>query len=273
MEVEAALTNFGFNQLESMVYCELLRQSPATGYRLAQRLGRIPSNVYQALKALMQKGAVLIESDAAESTSYVPVPPQQLVAALRSGFLKRADDALALLSCVHQPARQETVSQLQTAAQVLERARSMLNNARETVIYDVMPDIQDLLRPEFDAARSRGILISGIAYRDADVAPTVPFRGEAPERVKTRWPGLGLLLVTDGSEQLIAQISSDMTRVLNAVYSDSRFLSCIMHGLLHSDIRLVELRTGNDGRLPPSALEAFALQTARPPGLRALFDD
>lgn len=268
VEDDTALTDLGFNRLESLVYCELLRRSPATGYRISQEIGRAPANIYQALKALMQKGAVLIESDAADATSYVPVPPDQLLAALRSDFVERSEAALVALRQIQRPARQETLSQLRTAAQVLEQARSMLATASETIVFDCIPRLYDLLREDFDRARDRGVVVAGIAYRREDAGPMMPFKGEPEGTVNERWPGSGLILVTDGNKQLVALIAHDMVRVLNAVYSDGAFLSCIMHGLLQADIRLVELRA--EQGIPPSPLDAVALQLARPPGLRTL---
>lgn len=265
---DTALTDLGFNRLESMVYCELLRRSPATGYRISQEIGRAPANIYQALKALLQKGAVLVESDAADATSYVPVPPDQLLAALRSDFAERSDAALAALRRIQRPARQETLSQLRTAAQVLEQARSMLGSARETVVFDCIPRLYDLLRADFDRARDRGVIVAGIAYRAEDAGPMMPFKGEPESAVRERWPGSGLILVTDGNQQLVALIGHDMVSVLNAVYSDGTFLSCIMHGLLQADIRLVAL--SGEKAVPAAPLDAIALLAARPPGLRAL---
>lgn len=269
VDPEAALTAFGFNRLESTVYCELLRQSPATGYRLGQRLGRAPSNIYQALKALMQKGAI-VESGTADATSYVPVPPEQLFAGLRQSFTTQTDVALEALRHVHRPPTAEVLSQLRTAQQVIERARSMIDGARHTVIFDMVPDLLDLLAPEMNAARARGIEPVGIAYREADAGPTMPFKGEPAGSVRKRWPGLGIIVVTDATEQLVAQVSADMTQVLNAIYSDSAFLSCIMHGLLHSDVRLNALNSELPGRVPPSPLDAYTLKAARPPGLNAM---
>lgn len=258
-EPESALTAFGFNQLESIVYCELLRQSPATGYRLSQRVARAPANIYQALSALLQKGAILEETDSADASSYIPVPPDQLFASLRSSFSEKSNAALTLLGTVHRPPQQETLSQLRTAAQVMARARAMLNAARHRVMFDMVPPLYDLLREEMANAEARGVAIAGIAYRAEDATSTIPFKNEPPEAVFERWPGWGIIVVTDAAETLIAQVSPDMVQVLNAVYTDSSFLSSIMHGLLHSDIRLMGLKGEMPDSIPPSPLDALAL--------------
>ena len=142
---------------------------------------------------------------------------------------------------------------------------------RCTVLKCYVRFLYDVLRPDIDAARARDVKVAGIAYRSDDVQPAMPFKGEAKEAVGRRWPGLGLILVTDASAQLVAQVSLDMTEVLNAVYSDSIFLSCIMHGLLAADIRLVQLRSDPAYEVPSfPAIDAMALHAAKPPGLRTL---
>jgi sugar-specific transcriptional regulator TrmB len=273
-EAETALADFGFNQLEAQVYHALLTAAPATGYRLAQVLGRVPANIYQALKALLQKGAVTTEGgEGGEAVTYRPVPPDQLFAALRERYTRRAEAAEALLSTVHIPPTSEAVYQIHQAEQFWSQLSAMLARATETIVFDMVPPLYDRLREPIEAARARGVRIAGIAYRPEDVADLVPAKGERKGQVLDRWPGLGILLVVDAREQMVAQISRDMEVVLNAVYSDSPFLSCIMHGLMVADIRLVALR-GDPACTPDPdhPLETMMLQAARPPGLRALLE-
>ena len=98
MDAERALTTLGFTETEAGLYCQLLRGGPATGYRLARAVGKAPANVYQALAALAQKGAVL--TDEGEPKTFRAARPDEVLAALASGFETRrsaAEDALARL--------------------------------------------------------------------------------------------------------------------------------------------------------------------------------
>lgn len=265
VEPEAALATLGFTQFESAIYCALLRHAPATGYRVAQLVGKAPANTYQTLKALMQKGAVVTTGGPDEATSYTPVPPEQLLAGIRHSFEERHEAALTALESVYAPSRDESVYQLKTVPQVMERARAMLVEAQEVVIFDLFPAMYDVLREEIDAVRARGLLVAGIAYRPEDAQDAMPYNGESADLVASRWPGLGLILVVDGRQQLIAQLSKDMSRVLNAVYSDSLFLSCVFHSTMAADVRLVATRTD-----PSDPLRILSLQRSTPPGLRTL---
>lgn len=265
MDANSALCGFGFTQLEALIYCELLRNAPATGYRLARDVGKAPPNIYQTLKGLVEKGAIVPAEDAESATSYFPVPPRQLFSAIQNDFTARHDLALAALEAIHQPTAHESVYQLRNVNQVFERALAMIDSASEIIIFDMVPAIFDRLRESIDRATARAVKVVGIAYRPEDARPTIPYNGEQPSDVEGRWPGLGLILIIDGREQLIAQISRDMESVLNAVYSDSVFLSSVLHSAVSSDIRLVALRA--DATDP---LAGLALPQAPPPGLRDL---
>lgn len=104
--------------------------------------------------------------------------------------------------------------------------------------------------------------VAGIAYEERYAEPGMPFNRESTELVGSRWPGLGLILIIDGCEYLVAQLSKDMASVLNAVWTDSVFLSCVFHSAVAADIRLVALRAD-----PSDPLRHLSLQGATPPGL------
>jgi sugar-specific transcriptional regulator TrmB len=266
MSPNNALSAFGFTELEATLYHELLQQAPATGYRLSQRVAKAPANVYQALRVMEQKGAVLA-AVSGDSVTYAPVPPADLFAALKRDFEGRHGEAFEMLSAVYRPKRSENFFQLQQVQHVVERARSMIADAKEIVLFDVFPAVFDLFAADLEAARARGVVVAGLCYREEHESPTVPFNRDAAQLVGELWPGLGILLVIDGAQQLLAQISLDMNHVLNGIWSDSIFQSCVFHSYVAAQIRLVAQR-----RDPSDKLNHLSLQSARPPGLRMLME-
>lgn len=260
---EAHLLAFGFTETEARVYCELLKGGPATGYRLAQGVGKAAANVYQALAALSQKGAVI--ADDGEAKSYRPVPPAELLAALERDFAARRQAAAETLAALHQPAADDRLYHLKSAGQVLEAARALIAGAREIVLFDLFPAPLAQLRPDFEAAAARGVTVAGKAY------------GQAPERgpleivvqdltgLLDRWPGQQVTVVADASAHLVALLSRDGGQVLNGVWSDSAYLACLQHSSLSAEIRLA--RAAPEGDDP---LARLSLLSAQPPGLRRL---
>ena len=265
MEPISALAALGFTELEARLYCELLRQSPLTGYRLSQIVAKAPANTYQALKTLAQKGGVIVSEGSGETKTYSPVPAKELVASLAEGFDAKRQAALGALQGLQKPASVEHVYQPQTVSQVIGRARAMFAAAQEIVLFDFFPGIYEIMEPSIIEARERGVVVAGITYSPDHNSPTTPYNAEAMSVISSLWPGLGLIVVADGEQQLIAQISKDKQRLLNGIWSDSAFLSATYHSALAAEIRLTALRV--DASDP---LKSISLFGAKPPGLRAV---
>lgn len=262
---ETTLVALGFTELESRLYCELLRHGPQTGYRLAQLVAKAPANTYQALKTLAQKGGVLIAEGAGEAKLYRPVHPDELLASLSQAFEDRRHAALEALADVHPAPAGEHVYQLQTVSQVLERARAMFAGAQEIILFDFYPGIYELMEDAVAEARARDVLVAGVVYDQALSSPTTPWNPFSSEVLPDLWPGLGMVVIADGAEQLIAQISRDRTQVINGIWSDSAFLSANYHSALAAEIRLTAML-----HAPGDPLRRIALFNSKPPGLRAI---
>ncbi len=67
-----ALVSLGFTALESEIYTFLLQESPVTGYRVAQALGKPTANTYKAIESLALKGAVIVAEGAQRHCRAVP---------------------------------------------------------------------------------------------------------------------------------------------------------------------------------------------------------
>lgn len=261
----AALTALGFTETEAVVYCELLR-APATGYRLAQTVGKSPPNVYHALGALHQKGAVL--ADDSDGRVYRAVAPAELLAGLERQFGSRREQALGTLAAIRTDAEDDRIYHLKSIDQVLARARRMIADAKEILLFDCFPGPFATLRAELADAAARGVRVAGIVYEAVAEPAFATVRSPPRPGIIDRWPGDQLSLVADAAEYLLALLSRDHRQVRHAVWSDGAYLSTLQHNALASEIRLC--RIAPDDR---DALADIALLHALPPGLRKLIGD
>src|SRR4051812_35804269 len=115
-EAIEALVALGFTGLEAEVYAWLLGESPATGYRVAQALGKPAANTYKAIESLQQKGAVLVEDG--ESRLCRAVPAEELLRQAERGFAEKRAAAARALSELRGPGGDERVYTIRTADQV-----------------------------------------------------------------------------------------------------------------------------------------------------------
>ncbi len=261
---ELALTGLGFTELEGRLYCALLEGGPATGYRMAKRIGKAPPNVYQGLASLTQKGAVLF--DDGEPRTWRAVRPAELLAAVGGAFEARRAEADRALSGLLQPVADDRVYQISQPDQVIERARAMLASAREIVLFDLFDAPLALLQADLAAAAARGVTVAGLAYGPAPAPEGVVLcRAAGAGLARARWPGAQLSLVVDAAEHLVALMAHDLSAVRHAVWSDSAYLSCLQHSGLSAEIRLTDISAE---ALGPTA--HLSLLGAAPRGLRAL---
>jgi len=261
-EFDGLLTSFGFTEMESRLYAELLKRGPATGYALGKALGKATANAYQALNSLVRKGAV--NEDDGDPKSFSPVPPAELFAALRGEFSSKAQHAETAFSQIYARSSEQRLYQLRTLTQAVERARAIARDAREILLFDLFPLPFDLLKDELEAAQARGVTVAGLVYGDGDVrfsaviGPGDSFSGD-------NWPGLQMSVIADGREVLVALISKDGGNLTQGYWSDSPFIACLHHNGLASELRMAALApNGGD------PLERLSLLSSMPPGLRAL---
>jgi len=255
------ITAFGFTETESAVYCALLRGGPATGYRLAQAVGKAPANVYQALAVLAQRGAASV--DESEAKTYRATPPSELLGALKTAFDAAHRDAEAALATIRPHGVDDRIYHLKTPNQVYERAEGMIADAREILLFDLFPGPLARLRAALLDAHGRGVRLAGVVYSPTDVP--FPVAVQSCSVVAERWPGQQVSVVADAREHLLALLSSDGLQVRHGVWSDSAYLACLQHSGLGAEIRNLAAHLG-----AAEPLGDIALLHAFPPGLRAL---
>jgi sugar-specific transcriptional regulator TrmB len=270
-----SLTGLGFTELEAEVYVALLQHSPATGYRVAQSIGRPVANTYKAIESLQQKGAVLVD----EGTSRLcrAVPAEELLAQLERSFQRRRQEAANALASLRASPEDDRVYQVQAVEQVFERCRRMLDGCEQVAILDLFPKPLEELRAAIEGAARRGVRVVVKAYEPATLAGAdvaVHPQGRATLR---RWPGQWLNVVTDGREHLLAFLTPDARGLYQAVWSSSAYLSWVYHSAVAAELILAALLRGlEEGATAAELRQAVAgyqyLLRADLPGARALLE-
>jgi sugar-specific transcriptional regulator TrmB len=234
-----ALVELGFSRLEAEVYTLLLRESPATGYRVAQAIQRPAANVYKAIEALSAKGAVLVDDGATRMCR--AVPQAELLRQLAATFAERRSRAAKELAGIARPIHDDRVYQLGSREQTLTRAREMLGRARKVVLVAAHPSPLEALRGDLERTAARGIDVAIKTYVDIALTGVEVVVSTQPEEFVSSWPGAELNLVADGSEHLLALLPHTGEGVLQAVYSASPFLSIVHHNGLATELALTAL--------------------------------
>jgi HTH-type transcriptional regulator, sugar sensing transcriptional regulator len=234
-----ALVDLGFTGLEAEVYAFLLQESPATGYRIAQGIGKPAANTYKAIESLEAKGAVLVEE--AENRLCRAVPVEELLSRLERTFAKRRERAAQALTALKEPVGDDRIYQIRSREQVLERGRTMLARGSVVALVDAFPEPLEELRPAIEEAARRGIILGVKAYRMITIPGVEVLVDPKGERTISSWPGQWVNLVVDGHEHLISFLTPDGSGVNQAIWSGSAYLSWVYHSALSAEITLAAI--------------------------------
>ncbi len=230
------LSRFGLNRLEAEVYIDLLQNPPATGYAIGKRLGRPTANVYKAIEALAQRGALMIE-EGTRSRFCRAVPPAEFLMQLERAFATQKASALAALESVAvEPPADERIYALDSPTLVFERARTMLARCKSIAVLDAFPKAMLAIRPALVAAEKRGVRIIVQAYQPVELSNMEVTLTHLSEENLALWQSQQLNLVIDGEECLLALLNHDLSVVHQAVSSKSVYISFLLHvGLLREN--------------------------------------
>jgi len=243
----ALLQELGLNNLEAEVYTFLLGNPPQTAYRIGKSLGKPTANVYKAIEALSRKGAVLIEEGARRLCRAVPAA--EFLRQIKRTFNEKAKEAEKSLVMLKGHTRDEGVYQLQSAAQVVERARIILDRCKSIAVIDAFPQPFELIRPSVEKAIKRGVKVFIEAYEPMEIRGAKIAFCEDNRIILNTWSRQQLNVVADGKELVLSLMSQDLSKIYQAMWSQSLYLSCMMHiGNLqeHTLIQLLAVKDDRD---------------------------
>lgn len=141
MAAKDALVSLGFTALESEIYACLVGQGSASGYRVAQTIGKPAANTYKALETLQRKGAVV--QDDVKKKSYAPIAPEILLTRLNKEFEKNKASALKAFKDAVFPSSNNKLIPLGTLDQAIQHASHLLAAAENTVVFIASKSILD----------------------------------------------------------------------------------------------------------------------------------
>lgn len=266
-EAARALEALGFAEVEALVYCEVLRSPNSTGYRIAQAIGKAQANIYKAISNLAQKGAILIDNG--DTRSCQAVPPSELLSRIKMNFDQRVDEAEKALASIETSAQADLVLQLRNEEQAYERAKLMIRNATEMLLFNAFPEPLAAVWDDLCGAAGRGVSVTGVVFPE----PTrkdrriLSVRTSDTAEMIASMPGQIFTLVVDAREYLMALFRHGGGAVHHGVWSNSVFLSINQHAGLSGQILAHAHLTGQK-----VSRSRVAMLEQRPPGWREFVD-
>lgn len=254
-ECVEALAELGFTGLEAEVYTFLLQESPATGYRVAQAIGKPAANTYKALEGLAAKGAVALTEGA--SRQYRAAPWEELLAQIARRQSTSRERAAAALARLPRGGQDDKVYEIGSRAQVMERLRSMIAGAGELILSDLFPGPALELAEDLAAAAGRGVEVVVKVYEPLEIPGARLVLRQRGSEIYGRVPGELLDLSIDGREALIAFLRPGTEGVHQALWTASSLLASRLHEALVHELILTDLKQAVEAGAPLEELRGI----------------
>jgi sugar-specific transcriptional regulator TrmB len=261
------LRRLGFSDLEALIYLDLLRHPSSTGYRIGRSISKPHANVYQALVALEQKGAVLFEEG--ETRIYSAVAPAELIDHLRVRYERECADAERELKALEvKPAEEDRFFRLTSRDQVYARARAMIADAQETLLVQLFPSCAEELKPDLGRAVERGCVVAGMVLREEDrVEGSRIILSRRASRVLRIWPGDQLTIVADAREFLLALFDPKSGQVKRAISVSSPYVATLFNNGIVAEVMMHDLKAADEIESPNTFVYGLL-----PPGVREILE-
>ena len=231
-----SLVELGFTELEAEIYAYLLQNSPATGYRVANDLGKPTANTYKAIQRLFEKGAIMLSDG--ESRMCRAIPVKEFLRSLGRRFESNCREVEASLENLETSPDCDFVYRLRTVDQVYERLRQLLAGTEKVAVLDLFPDAAEILKTDIEAAADRGISVVLKLYRPMPVSGCAAVVTPDGNGILERWPGTWANGVFDGGSHLLSLLSRDGRHVHYAIWSANAYVSWVYHSALAQELIL-----------------------------------
>jgi len=231
-ELLGLLTGIGFTRIEAEVYLSLAQGAAQSGYTISNSIGKSRSNVYQALKTLEQKGAI-VELQAGRNKQFQAVPIEQVLEQKEKEFLTKKEAITEAFSSIQNSEQDDQIYALNTVSQVYTKAEEMIQSAEEVIFIDVQLAQLKRIRSVLEETAARGIkiVILGDETYEIEGCEIVNFSYyTAPGKIYEPWGLNWFCVAVDGGKFLISTFKRQDEDLIYALWSSSTFLSGWIYG-------------------------------------------
>jgi len=160
----AEFKSLGISSDEGQAYLSLLQKDSVTGYQLSKSTGVPSSKIYSILSKLLERGFIV--STCTKPVKYFPCAPDVVSAKLRGQYdksLDRLEDALKTIPR-DDTTRQVLAWNLTTRAEVMAKARGVLENSTDSILLAIWPKELRPIRAALRNAFTRGVKLTTVTY-------------------------------------------------------------------------------------------------------------
>jgi len=227
-----SLKELGFNQLEAEVYLHLLTNEQMTAYKVGKSINKPTANVYKAIDALSKKGAVLIESN--KSKICKAVSPNEFLKHYEKNLIAKTKQTKQLLNNLEIDYYDEKTYTIESVPLVLERFSNMMEKVKVIAVIDIFPNALKKVLPDIKSAIKRGVAVYIQVYKPITIKGADIAYNAINDKALNHWKSEQINLIIDGEEYITALLNKDLSKTIQANWSNNYYMACILHaGRMH----------------------------------------
>jgi sugar-specific transcriptional regulator TrmB len=198
------LVKIGFSEYEAKAYVALLRESPVTGYQLSKLSGVPRSMIYEVMGKLIARGAAMTLRTGG-ATKYAPVPAAEFLDQLHREHKELTDSLKDDLAALTLAPDLEYVWHIEGHDNIMAKAMEMIVQAKSGIYLALLPATFPTLKSSLEGAIARGVRVVIYTASALELPGGQVVVAPLSEEALTQVGGLGLILVIDGEEVLVAE--------------------------------------------------------------------
>ena len=232
------LVKIGFSEYEAKAYVALLRKNPVTGYELS-KISSVPrSMIYEVVGKLTARGAAMTLRTG-NATKYAPVAAAEFLDHLQREHQELITSLKEDLTVLASAPNLEYVWNLEGYDVIMSKAMEMIRQADRRLYLALLPDTLPTLLPALEQSVHRGVHVAIYTMGELELPGAQVVAARLSEEALTQGGGLGLILVVDGQEVLIAEwLTATQAR---ASWTSSPLLVFIAEHHLRTDLYLPQV--------------------------------
>ena len=240
-QIAEKMTELGFTKYEALAYISLVQENPATRYEISKRSGVPRSAIYNIIQRLENKG--LVNALATKPESYVPLPPDHMIAYLENQYHQRLEEFKKSLSQLKRDFEPGQLWNITGYDNLMLKAKEMIHRATRSIYLSIWQREMKLLRKELEAAVERGVKVVVFSFtRIPEIGLTYSY-GLSEKELEKVWVHK-LILIRDFEELIMGEANDQVPKKAAWTFNDAIIGIAANHIIL--DITLYGLRAGVD---------------------------
>jgi HTH-type transcriptional regulator, sugar sensing transcriptional regulator len=240
-----SLEKIGFTSNEAKVYITILEHNPCTAYVLGKNSEVSRTMVYDLIKRLVQKGAI-IEINS-KTKLYAPVPYDELLERYKNEYLAEIENIKVTFDrlSLHNNDYERYIININNYNDMTDEIVKLIDNAVSDLYISMWAKEAELFCPALKRANDRGVSIIFFSYGSLDVDFGIVYQyGLSDDLLKEIWNSRRLIVIADREKVIIGEGNGEIEEI-SYVTNNTMIVEMTIVQMVLDIIHLIQLKKLN----------------------------